>query len=238
MRLIRTSVVVLASVLAASSASAQTSPVSIQFQNGNVTVRTTARTPLRTVLQEWARVGKARIVNADGVNVTLDQIELVNVPERQALATLLRDISGYAVGMREVASTGPSQFDRIMLLPRSVGTNSGPRPTSVASTAPPPPIAFVAGDPDDDPNPAVRRLPAAAQQGLTNAAVAAARDAAATAAQNSDRNPSEDAQRPGPAANTPANPFFSGPSGRPGQIAPAPPQQQRNPLRPNGDPEP
>jgi hypothetical protein len=125
-----------------------------------------------------------------------------------------------------------------MLLPRSVGNNTAPRPTSVVSTAPPPPpIAFVAGDPDDDPNAAARRVPAA-QQGLTNAAVAAARDAAATAAQNSDRNPSEGAQRPGPATATPTNPFFSGPSGRPGQIAPAPPQQQRNPLRPNGDPEP
>jgi hypothetical protein len=238
MRLIRTSVVVLASVLAASSATAQTSAVSIQFQNGNVTVRTAARTPLRTVLQEWARVGKARIVNAETVSVTLDQLELVNVPEQQALAILLRDISGYAVGAREVASTGPSQFDRIMLLPRSVGnTSPGPRPTSVVSTAPPPPpIAFIAGDPDDDPNAAARRLPAA-QQGLTNAAVAAARDAAAAGAQNSDRNPSEDGQRPGPATSTPANPFFSGPSGRPGQIAPAPPQQ-RNPLRPNGDPEP
>ena len=36
---------------------------------------------------------------------------------------------------------------------------------------------------------------------------------------------------------TPANPFFSGTSGRPGEVAPVP-QQPRNPLRPNGDPEP
>src|SRR5689334_7674292 len=105
MRLIRTSAFLLASVLAASSTFAQSSPVSIQFENGNVTVRTTARTPLRTVLQEWARVGKAKIVNAETVQGQLDQIELVNVPEQQALAVLLRDVSGYAVGTRAVASS-------------------------------------------------------------------------------------------------------------------------------------
>ena len=150
MRLIRTSAFFLASVLAASSSPAQTSPGSIQFQNGNVTVRTTARTPLRTVLQEWARVGNAKIVNAENVTVQLDQIELVNVPEQQALSVLLRDIAGYAVGTRAPTSTGPSRFDRIMLLPRSTPSTTAPRPTAVLSTTPPPPIAFIAGD--DDPN--------------------------------------------------------------------------------------
>lgn len=238
MRLIRTSAVLLASVLAASSASAQSSPVSIQFQNGNVTVRTTARTPLRTVLQEWARVGNAKIVNADSVSVQVDQIELVNVPEQQALSVLLRDVAGYAVGTRPSASPGPSRFDRIMLLPRSTAATTGPRPTAVLSTTPPPPIAFIAGD--DDPNDAPNVRPPNAPQpaGQTNAAVAAAREAAAAAARNAERNAAEDAQRAAPPSNTPANPFFSGRSGRPGEIAPVPQQPQRNPLRPNGDPEP
>ena len=241
MRHIRSSAFVLASVLAASSASAQSSPVSIQFQNGNVTVRTTTRTPLRTVLQEWARVGKAKIVNAETVTGTLEQIELVNVPERQALAVLLRDVSGYAVGTRQVASSGPSQFDRIMLLPRSTAATTSPRVTSVQTIAPPPPIAFVPGDPDDDPNdlpPNVRRLTPAQAPGQTNASIAAARDAAAAAAAAQNGNPPEAAQRPAAPTNTPVNPFFSGRSGRPGEVAPVPQQPQRNPLRPNGDPEP
>jgi hypothetical protein len=236
MRHIRTSAFFLASVLAASSAPAQTSPVSIQFQNGNVTVRTTARTPLRTVLQEWARVGNAKIVNAENVTVQLDQIELVNVPEQQALSVLLRDIAGYAVGTRAPTSTGPSRFDRIMLLPRSTPSTTAPRPTAVLSTTPPPPIAFIAGDDDPNDAPNVVRPPNAPQPvNQTNAAVAAAREAAAAAARNSERNPSEEAPRP---SNTPTNPFFSGSSGRPGEIAPVPQQPQRNPLRPNGDPEP
>jgi len=236
---------VLATMLVATHAAAQSAPVSIQFQNGNVTVRTTARTPLRTVLQEWARVGRARIVNAESVTVTLEQIELVNVPEQQALAVLLREVSGYAVGEREVLSSGPSRFDRIMLLPRSISASNAPRVAGV-TTAPPPPIAFVPGDPDDDPNDlppnaVVRPLtPQQQQQQITNAAALAAARAQQQQQQqqNSDRNPSEEAvPRPAPPpTNTPANPFFNGTSGRPGEIAPVP--QQRGPLRPNGDPEP
>jgi hypothetical protein len=240
MHLSRSCAFLLASVLIAAPAAAQSAPpVSIQFQNGNVTVRTTARTPLRTVLQEWARVGRARFVNAENVTVTLEQIELVNVPEQQALAVLLRDVSGYAVGAREVTSSGPSRFDRIMLLPKSVGTPNAPRPATGPNTAPPPPIAFVPGEPDDPndlpPNVTGRPLTPQQQQQLNAAALAAAR----AQQQNSDRNPSEEIPRAAPApTNTPANPFFNGSSGRPGEIAPVPQQQQRNPLRPNGDPEP
>ena len=251
MRLSRSCAFLVAAVLAATDAAAQSAPVSIQFQNGNVTVRTTARTPLRTVLQEWARVGRARIVSAENVTGTLKQIELVNVPEQQALSVLLREMSGYVVGEREVLSSGPSRFDRIMLLPRSPSAgnnnNNGPRVASV-TTAPPPPIAFVPGDPDDDPNDlppnaVIRPLtPQQQQQQITNAAALAAARAQQQQQQqqqNSDRNPSEDAvPRPAPApSNTPANPFFNGTSGRPGEVAPVP-QQRTNPLRPNGDPEP
>jgi hypothetical protein len=245
MRLSRSGAFLVAAMLVATHAAAQSAPVSIQFQNGNVTVRTTARTPLRTVLQEWARVGRARIVNAESVTVTLEQIELVNVPEQQALAVLLREVSGYAIGEREVLSSGPSRFDRIMLLPRSISATNAPRPAGV-TTAPPPPIAFVPGDPDDDPNDlppnaVVRPLtPQQQQQQITNAAALAAARAQQQQQQqqqNSDRNISEDVvPRPAPPTNTPANPFFNGTSGRPGEIAPVP--QQRGPLRPNGDPEP
>jgi hypothetical protein len=250
MRLSRSCAFLVASaMLVPTHAAAQSAPVSIQFQNGNVTVRTTGRTPLRTVLQEWARVGRARIVNAESVTVTLEQIELVNVPEQQALSVLLREVSGYAIGEREALSSGPSRFDRIMLLPRSTSATNAPRVAGV-TTAPPPPIAFVPGDPDDDPNDlppnaVVRPLtPQQQQQQITNAAALAAARAQQQQQQqqlqqqNSDRNPSEQGvPRPATApTNTPANPFFNGTSGRPGEITPVP--QQRAPLRPNGDPEP
>jgi hypothetical protein len=250
MHLFRSGAFVAASLLLlASPAAAQSTPVNIQFQDGNVTIRTSGRMPLRTVLQEWARVGGARIVNAEAVTATLDQIELVNVPEQKALAVLLRDIGGYAVGARDVSASGApngsptaaARFDRIMLLPRSAPVTTGPRVSSVVSVTPPPPINFVPGDPDDDPN----DVPPNGGRGLTpqqlqnNANVAAARAAAAAAQQqNGVRNPSEDVQRaPTPATpTTPTpNPFYSGRTGLPGQINPAP---QRNPARPNGDPEP
>jgi len=253
MRLFRSGAFVAASLLLlAPPVATQSTPVSIQFQDGNVTIRTSGRMPLRTVLQEWARVGRAKIVNAESVTATLDQIELVNVPEQKALAVLLRDISGYAIGARDVSASGAlsvpngvARFDRIMLSPKTASLAPAPRAGAVVSTVPaPPPINFVAGDPDDDPNniqPGVRALTPVQQQ--NNANVAAARAAAAAAAgvqqPNSDRNPSEVQPPPTPATNQPtnANPFFSGRTGRPGEINPVP-QQQRNPLRPNGDPEP
>jgi hypothetical protein len=239
-----------ATVFMASYVAAQSTPVSIQFQNGNVTLRTTARMPLRTVLQEWARVGRTKIVNAEGVTGQVDQLELVNVPEQKALAVLLRDISGYAVGARADASSGGAQFDRIMLMPRSTSATvtTGPRVASFPTATQPAPIQYVPGSPDDEANDVPANL---AGRGLTpqqiqnNANVAAARAQAAAQQQqqqqqNSDRNPPETAPR-APAAGTgstvPTNPFYSGRTGRPGEVNPAP-QQQRNPLRPNGDPEP
>ena len=231
--------------LLAGSAAAQ-SPVSIQFQNGFVTV-TARNAPLRTILQEWARVGRTNIINAERVTGGPMTIELVNVPEQQALATLLRGITGYVVGARQVASTGPSSFDRIMLLPSTVAAvaNRPSNPTPVAA-APPPAITFVPGDPDDEPGvPVDGRVLSAAQ--LQNQI----REANARAV-NQNPNQAQPPTQPEPAARTGQptsnqptttqptgnrNPFFTGPtSGRAGEINPVP--QQRNPLRPNGDPEP
>ena len=77
-------------VLAAMPAAAQ-APVSIQFQNGNVTIRA-ANAPLRTILAEWARVGGSEIVNHERVAGTVDALTLENVSERYALSVLLRNL--------------------------------------------------------------------------------------------------------------------------------------------------
>jgi hypothetical protein len=232
------------SILMGTPAAAQAPSVSIQFQNGYVSLQA-RNAPLRTILNEWARTGRTTIINADRVAGAPLTIQLTNVPEREALATLLRSVSGYVLGARQVASSGPSTFDRIMIVPTSsvaatparVFTNTpsatpgapGPQP----ATQPPPPVAFVPGDPDDS----------GAQDGSPNRVLTAAQlqqqlNARAAAARAAEQAQEEDAARTStPAARTPANPIFSGPSGRPGEITPIP-QQPRNPLRPNGDPEP
>ena len=103
----------------------------LTIQNGRVTI-IAHDVPLQQILQEWARLGNTKIVNAEkvvGLPVTL---ELVDVPERQALDTLLRSTAGYLAAPRPIGVLGASVYDRIMILPTSRP------PAAVAAAAPPP----------------------------------------------------------------------------------------------------
>jgi hypothetical protein len=113
--------------------------LALTFKNGRVTLKA-VDTPLRQVLQEWARIGQTRIIGMEKLLGTPITIELVDVPEKQALEILLRPIAGYLAAPRQ-GPTGPalSRFDRLALLPTSVATTAalGPRPPMVS----PPPAA-------------------------------------------------------------------------------------------------
>src|SRR5262245_44580686 len=102
-------------LLASAMPAAAQSPVSIKFDNGNVTV--IARdVPVRTILAEWARVGGSKIVNGERVAGPAVTLELTNVPERQALAVLLRNVtnvSGHIAAARPAGQSGASSLDRI-----------------------------------------------------------------------------------------------------------------------------
>jgi hypothetical protein len=74
---------------------------------------------LRQILAEWARVGQTRIVNGEKVASSLITLQLLDVPERQALEVLLRTVSGYMAAPRPVPVAGISQYDRIMILASS-----------------------------------------------------------------------------------------------------------------------
>ena len=84
---------------------------------------------VRQILTEWARVGQTRIINVDRVAGPPLSIELTNVPEAQALDTLLRTVSGYLAAPRPVTMPNASAYDRIFILPTSTGTP--PRPTPI-----------------------------------------------------------------------------------------------------------
>lgn len=111
-------------------------PVQLQFQGGLVTLRA-QNAPLRTILAEWARLGGATIVNGDRVAGPPVTLELVGVPERQALDVVLRSVAGYMLAPRRAGAGGASAFDRIMILPTSVAPRNPP-PTPAAATAPRP----------------------------------------------------------------------------------------------------
>ena len=54
-------------------------------------------------------------------------LELNNVPEAQALDTLLRAVSGYLAAPRAVVAPNASAYDRIFILATSTGTPARPR---------------------------------------------------------------------------------------------------------------
>ena len=76
--------------------------VQVTMQNGRVTVIAKNAT-LAQILAEWARVGQTKIVNGERVPGGPVTLQLTDMPEQQALDTLLRSIAGYMAAPREIA---------------------------------------------------------------------------------------------------------------------------------------
>jgi hypothetical protein len=94
----------------------------LQIQNGLVTLEA-QNVSVRQILAEWARVGGAKIVNGEKVTGSPVTLHLAGIPERQAIDTVLRGVSGYMLAPRPMTVAGVSSFDRILILP----TSSAPR---------------------------------------------------------------------------------------------------------------
>ena len=119
--------VVLLSAVCAAPASAQQA-IKIEFKDGRVSLNA-QNAPLRAILSEWARLGGSTIVNGDRVAGAPVTLELVAVPERQALDTLLRSVAAYMLAPRRAGSVGASTFDRILILPTSAAVRN-PQPVA------------------------------------------------------------------------------------------------------------
>lgn len=91
--------------------------------------------PLTQVLAEWARVGNTRMVNAEKVTGGAVTLELVDMPEKEALDILLRSAAGYMTAPRAELLPGASLYDRVVIL----ATSNPP--------ANPPPLAAPFGRP-------------------------------------------------------------------------------------------
>jgi hypothetical protein len=113
-------------LLLAASAEAQPQ-MKLQIQDGRVTLEA-HNVPVRQILAEWARVGGAKVVNGEKVIGAPVTLQLQDVPERQALDTVLRGVSGYMLAARPEGVTGVSAFDRIMILPTSAAPRNAPAP--------------------------------------------------------------------------------------------------------------
>lgn len=104
----------------------------LTMQDGRVTI-IADNVPLRQILQEWARVGQTKIVNADKLTGPAITMQLVNAPERDALDILLRSASGYIAAPRPVPVANAAYYDRVTIL----ATSRAPAPTA-SNMAPPP----------------------------------------------------------------------------------------------------
>jgi hypothetical protein len=245
-----------AAVLFCCAAPAAAQAVKLEFHDGRVNL-SAQNASVRAILNEWARLGGTKIVNAERVQGGGVTLELNGVPERQALDIVLRTASGYLAGPRAAGAAGPSQYASILILP----TSTAPRP--VAGPTPPNPgqPVFVPGQPQpfnpaaqvmrgqpgpedddtiveppdpDDPPDAVR--PRAPRNFVPpNRAGAVVRPFPAPDLEN-DVQPEPPAPVPVATPSVPANPFgVSLGSSRPGVITPVPQQPQQ---RPTVDPEP
>lgn len=133
----------------------------LSFDGGRVTVVAT-EVPLPTILDAWSRLGNTRFVDAERVSGQAISVEMIDVPEREALRVLLRAVGGYVAAPRAVAQPGTSAYDRVLImatsrrLPRRApayasspfGSATGrtkPQPNPLNEAAPP----GVVAEPDD-----------------------------------------------------------------------------------------
>lgn len=111
--------------------------LTLAIHDGRVTM-VAQDVPVRQILNEWARVGQTTIVNADQVFGPPVTMQLVDVPEREALDTLLRSVSGYIAAPRAVALANASLYDRVTIMATSHAPAMSAVPSPVQTFQRPP----------------------------------------------------------------------------------------------------
>jgi hypothetical protein len=220
--------------------------VRLEFKDGRVSLNA-QNAPIRAILAEWARLGGATIVNGERVAGAPVTLELVAVPERQALDIILRTVAAYMLAPRRSGSVGASEFDRILIMPTSNAPRN-PTPPAPAQAGqfqrplmPRPPIVQppdIEEDEDDVPV-GGETMPQIPQPRIPQPRVVQ-RPPQPIAPMPIEGPEPEDQPQPtviGGTAPTAGNPFGvpAGSSMRPGVIAPVQPQQP-NPNQRNQQP--
>jgi hypothetical protein len=93
--------------------------LTLRVENGLVTL-VAADVSIAQVLERWSTITGLKVISMDGKAAELRvSLQLTGVPERQALASLLRDISGYVMGEQRDPQSGIARIDRLMILPQA-----------------------------------------------------------------------------------------------------------------------
>jgi hypothetical protein len=132
--------------------------VSLTIRDGRVTLKT-ENASVRQILDEWTRVGQTKVVNAEKVTGPPLTLTLVDVPEREALETVMRSAAGYAVVERNTAANTPagangtsmaalgaSRFEKILVMARTTPVSQTAAASAPAAYVPPAPMMDTVAD--------------------------------------------------------------------------------------------
>jgi hypothetical protein len=180
--------------------------LTVEFHDGRVSVDATA-VPVRAILTEWGKIGGTKIIGAEKITGAPLTVKLIDVPEAQALETILRSVAGYMAAPRN-GSAGSSTYDRILVM--------------ATSTAPPPVARPAAGNNNGAFNGTQRFVPPRPIQQREQPEL--------------DEEPEQDENPPGPPVFTFPPPGQNGFQNQPGQINAAPQPGQINGAPQNGQP--
>jgi len=113
---------------------AQAQQLNLQINNGRVTLDAT-NVPARQILAEWARIGGTKVVGAEKITGTPLTLKFVDMPERQALDIILRNVAGFMAAPRQASALpGASSYDRILIMATSSAV--APQPAGRSAAAP------------------------------------------------------------------------------------------------------
>ena len=121
---------------------AATANATVTIHDGLATVVARNAT-VAEVLAEWSRVGGTAIVNGEKMSTQHVTLELIDVPEKQALDTVLRSAAAY-LAIERAAGPDASKYGRIVILATSTAPrDTSPAPAAQRPTFAPPPPPFV-----------------------------------------------------------------------------------------------
>jgi len=139
---------------------AQTGPkVKITFEEGGFVSLVSNGANVREILAEWSRQGGSTFVNSERLVGTPLTLQFAHKPEKEVMASLLRQASGYVLGPRRAGTIGASSFEVVYILPTSNPMAGGYSSAPTYQPQPQQPQYSTVGSPDDEIPPAGRGAP-------------------------------------------------------------------------------
>ncbi len=119
-------------VVAIAPAALHADTVQLSLRDGRLTLVAVSASPSQ-IFEAWTRAGGVQVVNAERMPAAPLTLTLQDIPEEQALDTVLRSVSGYMARRRPSPAPGESVFDRIIILPTVV---AAARPATIPTPVP------------------------------------------------------------------------------------------------------